>query len=73
VGSGTTAFGSTDAEMDTVMVLSHVGTNFAERLAGHGEVSGLTAGDTYNVQMMCRAPDALSHWLYKFIKVIPDL
>lgn len=71
VGSGTIVYAATDSDM----ILTAQTNGDATRHMSFAEVTGLTAGDTYNAQMLGKVENAANtgHWLFKFLKVIPDL
>lgn len=68
VGSGTIVYAATDDDM----ILHRVSSD-AYRLMNFTEVSGLTAGNSYNAQMLHKVSAGTGNFLFKFIKVIPDL
>jgi hypothetical protein len=69
VGGGTEVYAATDNDM----ILTNVGANIATRQSGFAEISGLTAGNTYNACMAHRVSAGTGHWLFRSIKVIPDV
>lgn len=68
VGGGTETYAATDNDM----ILTNVAANVATRHSGFMEVTGLTAGNTYNACMAHRVSAGTGHFLFRFIKVIPD-
>jgi hypothetical protein len=70
VGAGTQVYAPNDNDM--ILVLTTADTN-TYGLSSFAEVSGLTAGGTYNVQVQHKVNAGTGTWLYKRVKVIPDL
>lgn len=68
VGGGTEFYAATDNDM----ILTNVGANVATRHVGFAEITGLTEGNTYNACMAHRVSAGTGHFLFRFIKVIPD-
>lgn len=69
VGAGSSVYAATDSDM----ILYNARSTEAYRLTGFAEVTGLTAGDIYNVQMQHKVSAGTGSFLFRFIKVIPDL
>lgn len=69
VGSGTVQYAATDNNM----ILTNVAANLATRQAGFAEVSGLTAGNTYNAVMAHKVSAGTGHFLFRELKVYPDV
>ena len=74
VGTSNTIGGGTEvyAASDNDMILTNVAANLATRHTGFAEISGLTAGNTYNACMAHRVSAGTGHFLFRSIKVIPD-
>lgn len=68
VGGGTEFYAATDNDM----ILTNVAANVATRQGGFAEITGLTPGNTYNACMAHRVSAGNGHFLFRFIKVIPD-
>lgn len=68
VGGGTEVYAATDNDM----ILTNVAANLATRHSGFAEITGLTPGNTYNACMAHRVSAGTGHFLFRFIKVIPD-
>lgn len=69
IGGGTELYAATDNDM----ILTNVAANVATRHSGIAEVTGLTPGDTCNACMAHRVSAGTGHFLFRFIKVIPDV
>jgi hypothetical protein len=72
VGSGTEVYAANDNDQSMVQTGGGTATNVAS-MAGWAEVSGLTPGNTYNCQLRHRVNGGIGTWLYRKIKVIPDV
>jgi hypothetical protein len=69
VGSGTTFYAASDNDM----ILQPFTANLATRMGCFAEITGLTPGDTYNACMAHKTSAGTAHWLFRTIKVVPDL
>lgn len=69
IGSGTVQYAATDNNM----ILTNVAANLATRQGGFASVTGLTAGNTYNAVMAHKCSAGTGHWLFREIKVLPDV
>lgn len=69
VGAGTEFYAATDSDM----ILYNARSTEAYRLTSFAEVTGLTPGNTYNVQMQHKVSAGTGSFLFRFVKVIPDL
>jgi hypothetical protein len=70
VGSGTVFYAANDNDM---ILWRPYNALAAHRASSFAEVTGLTPGDTYNAQMMVKTVSGTANFLYKFIKVLPDV
>jgi hypothetical protein len=72
VGSGTEFYAADDKDM---IVFNNTGTGTTANTYGIGrvtEISGLTVGAVYNVQMRHKVTAGTGSWLYRVVKVVPD-
>jgi hypothetical protein len=67
VGAGTQVYAPNDNDM-----ILFTGTA-TYRMAAFTEVTGLTPGNTYNVQMQHKVSGGTGSFLYRLVKVCPDI
>jgi hypothetical protein len=67
VGSGTQVYAASDSDM-----ILYTGAA-TYRIGTFTEVTGLTPGSIYNVQMQHKVSAGTGSFLFRFVKVIPDL
>jgi hypothetical protein len=67
VGAGTQVYAANDNDM--ILFTGSV----TYRITSFAEVTGLTAGNTYNVQMQHRVSAGTGSFPFRWVKVIPDL
>lgn len=70
VGSGTVVYGVDNTAMDNDMILFTGAATY--RIGSVIEVTGLTAGNTYNARMLHRVSAGTGSFLFRKLKVIPD-
>jgi hypothetical protein len=68
VGSGTIVYAASDSDM---LLQRLTGSGEAARGTSFAIVTGLTAGSTYNAQLLHKVSAGTGNFLFKFITVIP--
>lgn len=76
VGTGSTVGAGTEtlpANDNNMILFQSTATGIVYRTSSFAEVSGLTAGNTYNVQLRHKVSAGTGTFLYRTVKVLPDV